>query len=118
MSTVQHWGRREAIIWPPSGYLYTLGALFLACVATGFLVYVRFQYGLLPLERYYLPYYLRTELTGLAHPVSSYQMLHVSDGRSLGPPAVESDVQLGSTPQYGAQPLPLMLSPQSAENGT
>jgi hypothetical protein len=34
MPTVQQWGRRESIIWPPRGYLYTLGAFFLACVAT------------------------------------------------------------------------------------
>ncbi len=44
MTTVQQWGRRESIIWPPRGYLYTLGAFFLACVATGFFIYVRFQY--------------------------------------------------------------------------
>ena len=118
MPTVQQWGRRESIIWPPRGYLYTLGAFFLACVATGFFIYVRFQYGLSPLERYYLPYYLRTETAGLAHSMSTYQMLHVSDGRSLGRPALEADVQSGSTPQHGAQPLPLMLSLQAAQNGT
>ena len=117
MPTIQQWGRRESIIWPPRGYFYTLGAFFLACVTTGFFLYIRFQYGLLPLERYYLPYYLRTEIAGLIRPVSAYQMLYVSDGRSLGRPALESDVQAGSTPQYRGQPLPLMLSPQSAQNG-
>ena len=30
------------------------------CVATGFFIYVRFKFGLSPLERYYLPYYLRS----------------------------------------------------------
>jgi hypothetical protein len=118
MPTSQQWGRRESIIWPPRGYFYTLGAFFLACVTTGFFLYIRFQYGMLPLERYYLPYYLRTEMAGLTRPMSAYQMLHVSDGRSLGRPALESDVQPGSTPQYGGQPLPLMLSPQSAQNST
>ena len=39
MPIVQQWGRRESIIWPPRGYLYTLGAFFLACVAMGFFVY-------------------------------------------------------------------------------
>ena len=52
MPTVQQWERREAFIWPPRGYLYTLGAFFLACVATGFFIYVRLQYGLSPLELY------------------------------------------------------------------
>ena len=51
-------------------------------VATGFFIYVRFQYGLSPLERYYLPYYLRTEMAGLTHPASNYQLLYVSDGKS------------------------------------
>ena len=32
------------------------------------LIYVRFPFGLSPLEQYYLPYYLRTEITGLHAP--------------------------------------------------
>ena len=28
MPAVQQWGRKESIIWPPRGYLYTLGALY------------------------------------------------------------------------------------------
>ena len=118
MPTVQQWGRKESLIWPPRGYLYTLGALFLACVATGFFVYLRFQYGLSPLEKYYLPYYLRSETAGLAHPASTYQMLYVSDGISPGRPALESDVQPGSTIQSGGKPLPLMLTPQAAVHGS
>ena len=81
MPAVQQWGRKESFIWPPRGYIYTLGALFLAIVATGFFVWLRFQYGLPPLERYYLPYYLRTETAGLTHPASTYQMIFVSDGK-------------------------------------
>ena len=118
MPTVQQWGRKESLIWPPRGYLYTLGALFLACVATGFFVYLRFQYGLSPLERYYLPYYLRSVTAGLAHPSSNYQMLYVSDGVSLGRPALEADVQTGLTVQSGGKPLPLMLTPQAAVHGS
>jgi len=29
-----------------------------------------------------LPYYLRTELAGLTHPTSNYQLLYISDGKS------------------------------------
>ena len=118
MPTVQQWGRNESLIWPPRGYLYTLGAFFLACAATGFFVYLRFQYGLLPLERYYLPYYLRSETAGLARPTSSYQMLYVSDGESPGRLALEADVQPGSTPQFQGKPLPLALTPQASVHGT
>jgi type IV secretory pathway TraG/TraD family ATPase VirD4 len=117
MPTVQQWGRKESLIWPPRGYLYTLGAFFLAVVATGLFVYIRFQYGLSPLERYYLPYYLRSETAGLTHPVSNYQMLFVSDGQSLGRLALDADVQRGSTPQFGGKPVPLILTRQVAQHG-
>ena len=118
MPTVQQWGRKESLIWPPRGYLYTMGAFFLALVATGFFVYIHFQYGLSPLERYYLPYYLRSETAGLTRPASNYQMLYVSDGQSLGRLALDADVQPGSTVQYGGKPVPLTLTPQAAQHGT
>lgn len=118
MPTVQQWGRKESLIWPPRGYLYTLGAFFLALVAMGFFVYIRFQFGLSPLQRYYLPYYLRSEVAGLTHPVSVYQMLYVSDGQTPGRPALDADVRPGSTAQFGGKPLPLALAPQAAQHGT
>lgn len=118
MATVQQWGRKESIIWPPRGYVYTLGAFIFACILTGIFVYIRFQFGLSPLQRYYLPYYLRTETAGLTHPVSQYQLLYVSDGVKPGRAALDTDVQLGSTPQFGGKPLPLMLTPEAAKHGT
>ncbi len=118
MPTVQQWGRRESFIWPPRGSIYTLGAFFLALVATGFFVWLRFQFGLSPLERYYLPYYLRSETASLMHPESRYQMLYVTDGESKSRIALEADVQPGSTPQYGGKPLPLTLTPQAAQHRT
>jgi hypothetical protein len=117
MATVQQWGRRESIIWPPRGFLYTLGAFFLALVATGFFVWIRFQYGLSPLQRYYLPYYLRSETAGIAHPASSYQLLYVTAGETKGRIALEADVQSGTTPQQKGAPLPLVLSPEAAKHG-
>jgi type IV secretory pathway TraG/TraD family ATPase VirD4 len=117
MPAVQQWGRRESIIWPPRRYLYTLGAIFLSLVATGCFIYVRFQFGLTPLERYYLPYYLRTELTGLTRPASSYQLLYVSDGKSRPRTALEADVKPGATPQSKGGPLPLVLSSEAQRKG-
>lgn len=118
MPTVQQWGRKESIIWPPRGYLYTMGAFFLAIVATGFFIYIRYQYGLSPLERYYLPYYVRSETAGLTHPASKYQMLYVSDGQSLGRLALDADVQAGFTVQFAGKPVPLKLTSQAAQHGT
>jgi type IV secretory pathway TraG/TraD family ATPase VirD4 len=94
-----------------------MGAFFLALAATGLFIYIRFQYGLSPLERYYLPYYLRTATAGLAHPDGAYQMLYLSDGEKLGRPALDVDVQPGSTSQFGGKPLPLTLTPQASKYG-
>jgi type IV secretory pathway TraG/TraD family ATPase VirD4 len=112
------WGRKETIIWPPRQPIYTIGALFLALIATGLFVYLRFQFGLSPLQRYYLPYYFRTVTAGIAHPVSKYEMLYVSDGETAGRLALESDVQPGSTIQFAGKPLPLMVTPGASEHGT
>ncbi|MGA9508793.1 MAG: type IV secretion system DNA-binding domain-containing protein [Candidatus Sulfotelmatobacter sp.] len=117
MPAVQQWGRRESIFWPPRHYLYTLGAIFLAFVATGLFVYVRFQFGLSPLERYYLPYYLRTELAGFRHTSSNYQLLYISDHKSHFRTALPEDVEPGVTPQPKGGPLPLVLSPEARRKG-
>jgi hypothetical protein len=116
MPAVQQWGRKESIIWPPRRYLYTLGALFLSLVLTGFFVYVRFQYGLSPLERYYLPYYLRSDMV-ITHPASTYQLLYVSDGKLRVRVALDADLVAGLTPQFMGKPLPLALSSQALQNG-
>ena len=81
MATEQKWGRKESIIWPPRGFYYTWGAVFLAIVLTGFLVFLRFDFGLGPLERYYLPYYLRSGMS--IRPTAKFQLLYVSDGTRL-----------------------------------
>lgn len=56
------WGRTETIIWPPRSPIYTYGAIFLACIAASLFVYLRFTFALTPLQQFYLPYYLRTEV--------------------------------------------------------
>jgi type IV secretory pathway TraG/TraD family ATPase VirD4 len=117
MPAVQQWGRKESIIWPPRRYLYTLGALFLSLVATGFFIYVRFQFGFSPLERYYLPYYLRSEMAGLTRPASTYQLLYVTDNKSRARTALEADVEPGSTPQSTGKALALALSSQDRRQG-
>ena len=117
MASAEHWGRRESLIWPPRGYLYTLGALFLAIIFTGFLVWLRIAYGLSPLERYYLPYYLRTETLGTLHPWGAYQLVVVQGGKSQMRPALNVDVQRGKTPQAVGTPLPFALSDQTRKDG-
>src|SRR5208283_1593938 len=115
MATVQRWGRNESLIWPPRTYLYTLSAFFLSLAATGLFVYVHFQFGFSPLERYYLPYYLRSEIPSLTHDASAYQLLYVSDGNSRARPALAADVRSGQTAQPTGAPLPLALSAQARQ---
>ena len=112
-----NWGRKETIIWPPHQPIYTIGALVLAMMATGLFVYLRFQLGLSPLQRYYLPYYLRTVTAGITHPISKYQLVYVSDGETAGRPALDADVQPGSTPQFGGKALPLTITPNASAHG-
>ncbi len=117
MRKAQQWGRRESLIWPPRGYPYTLVALLVALAATGFFAWLRFEYGLKPLERYYLRYYLRTETVGTLHPTGTYRLLFVSGGNPPARPALEDDVDRGTTPQSDGKPLPLTLSDHAREHG-
>ena len=113
MPTVQQWGRKESVIWPPRGFYYTYGAIFLAIVATGFLIYAHYRFALSPMEQYYLPYYLRTEAAGYMHPTSTYQLVYVTDGKSRSRIALDADVQPGETLQMSGKPLPFTLSKQA-----
>lgn len=117
MSKVQKWGREESLIWPPRGFYYTYGAIFLAVVLAGFLVYLRFSFGLSQLEKYYLPYYLRTETTGILHPTGVYQLIHIFDRQRALRPALDSDLQPGLTPQMVGKALPFQLSPAALQQG-
>ena len=117
MNTVQQWGRKESIIWPPRGFYYSYGAIFLAVVATGFLMYVHFHLSLSPLEQYYLPYYIRTETAGLFRPTGMYQLVYIADGKSHSRLAMDGDVAVGETRQFSGRSLPLVLSETGFKQG-
>ena len=117
MTTVQQWGRKESIIWPPRGFYYTYGAIFLAIIATGFLMFVRFHFSLSPLEQHYLPYYIRTETAGFLRPTGIYQLVYITDGKSRSRPAMDADVAFGQTPQLSGKPLPFALSDDALKQG-
>ena len=117
MSSTQKWGREESWIWPPRGFHFTQAAV-LAAALVGFLMYLRFHFGLHPLEQYYLPYYLRSETVGTLHPIGTYQLLYVvSSGERAIRLASDSDVQPGLTAQPVGKPLPFRLSEAALERG-
>ncbi len=72
------WGRTETIIWPPHSPIYTYGAIFLSIVAAGLFLYLRFSFVLTPLQQFYVPYYLRTQMAGVMHKTDKYQLLVVA----------------------------------------
>jgi energy-coupling factor transporter ATP-binding protein EcfA2 len=117
MPTTQTWGRKESWIWPPRGFYYTYGAIFLAIVLCGFFVYLRFQLGMSALQRYYLPYSIRTWTSGWRQPTSQYQLLYVSGPHQPSRFALDSDVEAGTTPQPSGHPLPLKLSAATESAG-
>jgi hypothetical protein len=117
MPATQTWGRKESWIWPPRGFYYTYGAIFLTIVLCGFFLYLRFAFGMSPLQRYYLPYSIRTWTSGWRQPTGQYQLLYVAGPGSHPRVALDSDVQSGETLQPGQRPLPVQLSAAARSAG-
>src|SRR5215469_7469193 len=111
------WGRKETIIWPPQKPIYTLGALFLGLIATGFFVWLRFILVLSPLQQFYLPAYIKTTATSAVPVHSKYRMLLMADTKRHAWYAREVDVEPGSTPQLTGKPIPLQLSDSARRRG-
>lgn len=113
------WGRKESIIWPPHSPIYTYGALFIAITLTGLFVYCRFTFGNSPLQRFYMPAYIRSSITGAlgSGRQDNYRMLMMA-ARGLAPRlAGNSDVTDGSTREPGGKLIPLALSQPALDRG-
>ncbi|MGC2162266.1 MAG: type IV secretion system DNA-binding domain-containing protein [Silvibacterium sp.] len=117
MPKLAKWGRTETIIWPPRSPIYTYGAVFLAFVATGLFLYLRFAFVLTPLQQFYLPYYLRTEMAGVIQATDKYQLLTVAWGGGAVRLAADSDVERGKTAIANGKFLPLQLTPAAHAKG-
>jgi Type IV secretion-system coupling protein DNA-binding domain len=117
VSKTQKWGREESLLWPPRGFHYTHASILIALLAAGFLMSMRFHFGLSPLEQFYLPYYLRTATVGIIHPTGAYQLVFVSDGQRALRMALDADVQPGLTPQPAGKALPFQLSAAALVRG-
>jgi hypothetical protein len=116
MYSAQKWGREESFIWPPRGFYYTYGAIFVALVVTGFLAYLHYEFGLSALERYYLPYYLRTD-AAMLHRDGTYQLVSLVAERTGTRLATDSDLESGVTTQPIGTPLPFQLSAEARRQG-
>jgi hypothetical protein len=111
------WGRKETIIWPPHQPIYTLGAVFAAIIFTGILIEICFLRALQPLERFYLPTYIKTSAVPSIRPTAKYQLLLIADGKAHSWFATAEDVSDGTTPQPSGKPIPLALSDSARGRG-
>jgi hypothetical protein len=82
-----HLGRKETIIFPPHGAVYTYGAVFFALILTGLFVYLRFTFGNTPLQRFYTPIYIRSSVAGGVSASRKRQVPPGDDRRSRNPAA-------------------------------
>jgi len=118
VAKVQKWGREASWIWPPRGFHFTQAAVLTAALLAVGLMYVRFHFGLDPLEQYYLPYYLRSASLAAIHPIGTYQLLYVtSSGQRSIRLASDSDVQPGVSLEPDGKPLPFELSRAALDQG-
>src|SRR3984957_514962 len=113
------WGRKETIIWPPHGPIYTYGTVFVAVILTGLFFYCRFTFGTSLLQRFYTPTFIRSSVAGAigASRRDNYRMLMVG-ARGITPRlATDADVTDGKTPEPGGKPLALALSQLALRRG-
>ena len=113
------WGRKETIIWPQNRPIYTYGAILAAIVLTAVFLYARLRFVGTPLQRFYMPVYVRTSIFGSVSPThrSQYRMLFLT-GHDVKPgPAMNDDVVRGRTPGAGGRIIPLALSPTAIQHG-
>jgi hypothetical protein len=113
------WGRKETIIWPQNRPFYTYGAIFAAVILTALFVYGWLRFSTKPLERFYMPVYVRTSLFGTFSRThrSEYRMLFLT-GHGLKPePVMNDDVVRGRTVGPGGRIIPLALSSSALQHG-
>ena len=119
MPAVQHWGRKESLIWPPRGNLYSLGAFLVALLADeSTSLYTRYQWAFSPLERYYLPYYLRSAALGQLHPTDVYQLLFIAGPKINSTSRTRHRRGTRDHVAVRGRPLPLQLTAELAKNGS
>ena len=75
--------------------------------------YLRFSFALTPLQQFYLPYYLRTEVAGVMHKTDKYQLLVVADAHGLLHLAGDNELQEGRTIVPSGKPLAFELTPSA-----
>jgi len=116
MTTTQ-WGRKETIFRPPRAPVYSFGAAFGALVLTCVFIGLYIGFLMPPLQRWYLPIYIRTGVIGMVRQADTYQLLDVSDAHLHARPAIATDVESGLSLQPNGRSLPIRLSEAARDSG-
>jgi type IV secretory pathway TraG/TraD family ATPase VirD4 len=113
------WGRKETIVWPYHIPIYTYSAALAALALTFIIFCVWLRVWRTPLQRYYLPVYVRSSILATFSPNhrSTYRMLFVSSGDNAFRPALTGDVISGKTLDADGKVIPLALSPATLYEG-
>jgi hypothetical protein len=90
---------------------------FLPASLPAFLCISASAFALTPLQQFYLPYYLRTEVAGVMHKTDKYQLLVVADARGRLHLAGDNELQAGRTIIPGGKPLAVELTPAARAAG-
>jgi type IV secretory pathway TraG/TraD family ATPase VirD4 len=113
------WGRKETIIWPQHRPIYTYGAILAVIMLTAIFLYGRLRFIGTPLQRFYMPVYVRTSIFGSFSRThrSQYRMLFLTGRGAKLSPATNDDVVRGKTMEPGGRIIPLALSPAALQRG-
>ena len=113
------WGRKETIIWPQHRPIYTYGAIFIAVFLTAVFLYGRLRFIGTPLQRFYMPVYVRTSFFGSFSRThrSQYRMLFLTGSGVKPSPAMNDDVVRGKTLEPGGRIIHLALSSAALQHG-
>ena len=113
----QQWGRNEATLWPRRAFLRTAGAFLFAAMAFAGLIYLRFAFGLSPLQRFYLPIFIRSAVASRFVENGSYSLLVIANNKGMGRIALEGDLAPGLTQVAPQKWAPFVPSDEATTAG-
>ncbi|HZQ42346.1 MAG TPA: type IV secretion system DNA-binding domain-containing protein [Acidobacteriaceae bacterium] len=111
------WGRKETIVTPPRAPIYSYAALAFSLALTVVFGVIYINCIMPPLQRFDLYAYMRTGLVGASRKSDSLQLLSVADAQLHSRPALDGDVEDGSTPQPVGRPVPMQLTSAARRSG-
>ena len=112
-----HWGRKESIITPPRNPAMSYAALAAALLSTGIFMWQRINHSLSPLERTYLPEYVKSAVGAAFHQTGSYRLIYLQGGKAMPRLALPADFVPGQTLLPNGKTAPVALAEIAVAEG-